>query len=668
MKTNPALFQITVLLLATVLFGGRAFSQPPGPQPARAASINPATGLPVTAGGLPAIDPVTGNPVPAAPTRFAPPDTGHASINPATGLPVVSGAVPAIDPITGLPVPVAPTGSAPPDDPLSQARELMNRGRFEQALQCYLSYHTKTRESLTNGPLVAALSDWAELGQRYPKAKQALLDIRDSNTREFVEGRGDTKLFSELADINTALGEKDSTYALFIGLEQSDAALARECYLILEPALVERGEYEVCARYLGNPQTWLDITRRTFEMGQGLAQQYAERRQQTARQLEAISQTNHWPRPNLHINSPSDTIRKAATNSFVHAVVPMLEILVASGRQAEAEKFRAQVLATADDPRLRPAISDVEAKVRAVQASRRPPPAPIAIHQQFVESSTLFAPELPAPSASVEHWSPRLEPGTKPPLQAILSAAKDYNAEKHYEESLQHHLWYHNHALEYEPEAQRSVRLSFALSDWAALGRKYPKAREALLEIRDRDLHEFAQGRGSVALFKDIEAINEQWGYDSTTCRLFKYLKDQQPELATRCYPMAEDALVKKGEYALCLAYIGDGQARFKAHCQFWEFLAKHEQHMAQVLRQGQQKAEEYMAQNGQRRPAGIPSIIPPPVADNLLVGNTRQLIEILVGAGHKADAENIRTQALALLDDPRLQSAVTDAEKKIGK
>jgi hypothetical protein len=89
---------------------------------------------------------------------------------------------------------------------------------------------------------------------------------------------------------------------------------------------------------------------------------------------------------------------------------------------------------------------------------------------------------------------------------------------------------------------------------------------------------------------------------------------------------------------------------------------------MAQVLRQGQQKAEEYMAQNGQRRPAGIPSIIPPPVADNLLVGNTRQLIEILVGAGHKADAENIRTQALALLDDPRLQSAVTDAEKKIGK
>ena len=543
----------------------------------------------------------------------------------------------------------------------------MNRGRFEEALQTFLSNYSQTRVSVTNGPLVTALSDWVELGQRYPKAKQALLDIRDSNVREFVEGRGDTKLFSELAGINTALGEQDSTYALFIGLEQSDAALARECYRLLEPALVERGEYEVCARYLGNPQTWLDITRRTFEMGQGQAQQIAERQLESTRRLEAITQTNRWPRPSRHTYDPSDTMRKASTNTFVCAVVPVLEILVATGRQAEAEKFRAQALATADDPRLRPALSDVEAKIRAVQASRRPPPAPITIHTQFVESSTLFVSELPAPSASVEHWSPALRPGTKPDLFAILSAAKDYAAENRYEESLQHHLWYHNHALEYEPEAQRGVRLG-ALKNFAALGRKYPKAREALREIRDRDLHEFAAGRGSVTLFKDIAAINEQWGYDSTTCRLFKYLNDQQPELAKRCYPGAEDALVKKGEYALCLAYVGDGQARFKVHCDNWERLAKWEQHMGQMLRQGHQKAEEVMAQNGQKRPAGMPSFIPPPAADNLLVGNTRQLIEILVGAGQKSDAQNICTQALALVDDPRLQTAVIDAERKISK
>ena len=73
-------------------------------------------------------------------------------------------------------------------------------------------------------PWSSALSDWVELGQRYPKAKQALLDIRDSDTREFVEGRGNPKLFWELADIDAALGEKDYTYALFLGIEQSRRA------------------------------------------------------------------------------------------------------------------------------------------------------------------------------------------------------------------------------------------------------------------------------------------------------------------------------------------------------------------------------------------------------------------------------------------------------------
>ena len=51
---------------------------------------------------------------------------------------------------------------------------------------------------------------------------------------------------------------------------------------------------------------------------------------------------------------------------------------------------------------------------------------------------------------------------------------------------------------------------------------------------------------------------------------------------------------------------------------------------------------------------------------EDRFVGQTRQLIEILIGTGHKADAEKIRDQAVAVLDDERLKSAVTDAEKRI--
>ncbi len=633
MKPHFTALQLTAAVSVTALFGAAAFGQPLNSQPPAAAH---------------------------PPVR----------INPATGLPVASGAPPAIDPATGLPVPAHAIASAPDSGAaltaLTEARELIDKGRYEEALQRYLWYHAQTREAGTGAALVSALSDWIELGRRYPKAKQALIGIRDHNTHEFVEGRGYFELFTELANINEALGEQDRTYALYKGILQADPPLAGECYFVMETALVEHGEYALCARYLGDPQVRLDSARRLFGMEQGLAQQQVERHHETARQIEALHRTNGWPQPPLPPTDASDFMRKSSVDRFVRNVGQLIEILVGAGRKPEAGKICDQALATLDDPRLKSAISDAEQRIRAVQASPRPEPAPVAVHPLFVESSSLFTTNLTAPSASVEHWSPKLEPGTKPDLQAILSAAKEHNANNRYEESLQHHLWYHNHALEYEPEAQRGVRLSFALSDWAALGRKYPKARQALLEIRDRDLHEFAQGRGSAALFKDIAAINEQWGYYSTTCRLFRYLKDQQPELARRCYPVAEDALVKKGEYALCLAYIGDGQARFKEHCEHWEKLAKWEQHMGQVMQQGQQRADEAMAQNGQKRPAGVPRYGPPAAADNLFVGNTRQLIEILVGGGHKADAENICTQALALLDDPRLKSAVSDAEKKV--
>jgi hypothetical protein len=54
--------------------------------------------------------------------------------------------------------------------------------------------------------------------------------------------------------------------------------------------------------------------------------------------------------------------------------------------------------------------------------------------------------------------------------------------------------------------------------------------------------------------------------------------------------------------------------------------------------------------------------------AENNFVGQTRQLIEILVATGHKADAEKIRDEAVAILDDARLKSAVSDAEQKTRK
>jgi len=52
--------------------------------------------------------------------------------------------------------------------------------------------------------------------------------------------------------------------------------------------------------------------------------------------------------------------------------------------------------------------------------------------------------------------------------------------------------------------------------------------------------------------------------------------------------------------------------------------------------------------------------------AEDSFVRQTRQLIEILVATDHKADAEKIQGEAMTILDNPRLHSAVTDVETKI--
>jgi hypothetical protein len=52
--------------------------------------------------------------------------------------------------------------------------------------------------------------------------------------------------------------------------------------------------------------------------------------------------------------------------------------------------------------------------------------------------------------------------------------------------------------------------------------------------------------------------------------------------------------------------------------------------------------------------------------AEDRFTSKVRQLIEILVGTDHKADAEDVRDQAVAVLDDARLKSAVRDAEERV--
>lgn len=102
------------------------------------------------------------------------------------------------------------------------------------------------------------------------------------------------------------------------------------------------------------------------------------------------------------------------------------------------------------------------------------------------------------------------------------------------------------------------MRLSFALSDWKRLGEKYPPALVSLKTIRDEGAAALAAGTATREIFHDVSSINREIGEDGLTVAIFKRLHSDHPELAKKCFRVAQDTLIEKGEIDLFLHYAGD--------------------------------------------------------------------------------------------------------------
>jgi serine/threonine protein kinase len=273
------------------------------------------------------------------------------------------------------------------------------------------------------------------------------------------------------------------------------------------------------------------------------------------------------------------------------------------------------------------------------------------------------ADESASAPASAERWSPTLAPGGKPDLQEILQSANNLAAEGSYEEALQRYLWYFNHSR--NDTTQGGVRLSFALSGWAELGRRYPKAKRALLEIRDADVREFSEGRGYFQLFMEVDSLNEHLGESDATMMLFKAVGEHDQRLARECYDAAEPMLVQHGEYGLCANYIGDPQARFDYLRQGWE-------RMKAIGNRGEAEWKQQLERIGKTNDPALLSrlmSLRPNLTkstDTRFISQTRNLIEILVGTERRPEAQKIQQQAIALMDAPELRSAINDAEQRL--
>lgn len=223
---------------------------------------------------------------------------------------------------------------------LEEARELAKNGKLEEALQKHIWFHEESKKSPGMGGvrLSFALADWTALSQKYPKAKEALVEVRNKNEKALLNGEGDFANFHDLSAINKYLEEEDKTVEVFKAIDKQDATLAASCYRAAEDILAERGEYGICGKYFGDPIKKFEDIRHMRELNLSLT------------------------RTNAALNTPE--MLTYSDNSFIKRTRQAIEILIGLGRRREAEEIHKRALSYFDHEQIRSALSDADQKVK----------------------------------------------------------------------------------------------------------------------------------------------------------------------------------------------------------------------------------------------------------------------------------------------------------------
>lgn len=211
-----------------------------------------------------------------------------------------------------------------------------------------------------------------------------------------------------------------------------------------------------------------------------------------------------------------------------------------------------------------------------------------------------------------------------------------------FKKALQRHIWYHDHALEYD-RALTGVRLSFALNDWKKLGEQYPPALEAMKKIRDKKTR-LVTKNGSTDLFGDVVALNRTLNEDNKTVDLFKTVEAKQPEAAKSCFRWAKATLFAANQYSTINKYLGDPVKEFENIQRSYDVLST-------LTNRTLPNEDAYLKA---RRDS-----IARKYQNNNLVTNSVQLIQYTVAINDLKSAKEIQQKALALVKDDRLTKAL---------
>ena len=217
---------------------------------------------------------------------------------------------------------------------------------------------------------------------------------------------------------------------------------------------------------------------------------------------------------------------------------------------------------------------------------------------------------------------------------ADLDNIRDLTNAGQYEQALEKHLWFHEESK--SSSGMGGVRLSYAITAWVELGKKYPPALDALIKVRDRDKGLLLSGEGEFDNFHDLSAINRGLGKDDETIELFLTLDKKFPEESGAYYIVAEDLLIENKYYEICSKYIGDPIFKYEG------------------LRHAR---EVQLSFSKTTKELNTPRFLK--YTDERFVEGVVKLIEVLLAIDKRDDAIEVRKRALSYYDSEDIKHAI---------
>jgi len=161
---------------------------------------------------------------------------------------------------------------------LHNIQNLVKNEQYKLALQKHVWFHEESKSSsgMAGVRLSYAISDWVELGNKYPPALIELRRIRDDNKGKMFSGKGTFNDFHDFSSINRELGEEIETIELFSVLSKTYPIQAKLLYHVVEDLLIEKKEFELVDKYMEDPIFKYETLRHSREYSLSYARKNAK--------------------------------------------------------------------------------------------------------------------------------------------------------------------------------------------------------------------------------------------------------------------------------------------------------------------------------------------------------------------------------------------------------